>query len=136
MNRFGLSFHHFGLAVSKPEKAINFLQNMGYKIGEQVFDELQNVNLIMCSGNEMPDVELIFPADTKGPLDKMLTDRNEMIYHICYSTSSIKEAVEQMREAGIRLMLMSPPKPAILFDNHLVSFYQAVGFGLIEFLEM
>ena len=78
MNRFGLSFHHFGLAVSKPEKAINFLQNMGYKIGEQVFDELQNVNLIMCSGNEMPDVELIFPADTKGPLDKMLTDRNEM----------------------------------------------------------
>ena len=136
MNHFGLSFHHFGLAVSKPEKAIHFLQNMGYQIGEKVFDELQNANLIMCNGNEMPDVELIFPAETKGPLDKMLTERKEMIYHICYRTSSITTAVEQMRESGIRLMRMSPPKPAILFDNHLVSFYQAVGFGLIEFLEM
>lgn len=136
MNRFGLSFHHFGLAVSKPEKALLFLQNIGYQIGTQVFDEMQKVNLIMCNGCEMPDVELIFPSETEGPLDKMLAERKEMIYHICYSTPSITSTVEQMRESGIRLVIVSPPKPAILFDNRFISFYQAVGFGLIEFLEL
>ncbi|MEO5571601.1 MAG: VOC family protein [Bacteroidia bacterium] len=136
MNQFGLTFHHFGLAVSKPEKAIHFLNSMGYEIGEKVFDALQNVNLKMCTGNEMPDVELIFPSETKGPLDKMLADRNEIIYHICYRTSNVNEALEKMKAGGNRLICVSKPKQAILFNNHPVSFYQVAGFGLIEFLEM
>jgi methylmalonyl-CoA/ethylmalonyl-CoA epimerase len=136
MNRFGLTFHHLGLAVSKPEKAIHFLQSLEYIIGEKVFDVLQNVNLIMCTSKTMPDVELIFPSDTKGPLDKMLADRNEIIYHLCFQTSNIHAVVEQMKAAAIRLICVSPSKPAILFDNHPVAFYQATGFGLIEFLEM
>ena len=136
MNQFVLSFHHLGLAVSKPEKAIIFLQGMGYSIGEKIYDELQNVNLIMCHGNGMPDVELIFPSETKGPLDKMLAERKEIIYHICYRTASVNNALKKIKEAGNRLICVSPPKPAILFNNHPVSFYQVTGFGLIELLEM
>ena len=68
-NRWGLAFHHLGLAVKEPKTAETFLTGLGYSIGETVFDPLQNVNLSMCSHLTMPDVEIIFPAGSEGMSD-------------------------------------------------------------------
>jgi hypothetical protein len=40
-----------------------------------------------------------------------------------------------MKTAGHRTMVVSPPKPAVLFDYRPVSFYMVRGFGLIEIIE-
>lgn len=136
MNIAGLRFHHFGLAVKKPDKAIPFLRLLGYTTGETVFDSLQNVNLIMCESPSMPSVEVIYPTDIQGgPLDNLLKQYKELIYHTCYTTQSITKSVTAIKQSGFRVMEVSAPKPAILFDNRLVAFYQVVGFGLIELLE-
>jgi methylmalonyl-CoA/ethylmalonyl-CoA epimerase len=138
MNQYGLTFHHFGLAVAEPVRAIRFLNGLGYAVGPTVFDPLQNVNLIACTGTDMPEVELVFPsaASTKGPLDRILAERQELIYHLCYSTSRVSLALETIKAAGNRVICVSPPKPALLFNGLQVSFYQVPGFGLIELLEI
>lgn len=136
MNRCRLDFHHLGLAVRQPQKAKQFLSFLGYHIGQPVYDLLQKTHLIMCTGdNGMPDAEIIYPGEEHGPLHALLEGRNELIYHICYQTYDVQAAVNHMRDCGIRVSLVSPSKPAVLFQGRRVSFYMVAGFGLIELLE-
>jgi methylmalonyl-CoA/ethylmalonyl-CoA epimerase len=136
MNRCRLDFHHLGLAVRQPEKAKQFLSFLGYHIGQPVYDPLQKTHLIMCTGDHgMPDAEIIYPGEEPGPLQALLEGRNELIYHICYQTDDVEGSVNRIRDCGIRASLVSPPKPAVLFEGRKVSFYMVAGFGLIELLE-
>jgi hypothetical protein len=134
VNLFGLTFHHFGLAVRKQDRAIFFLRDLNYRIGQRIYDELQNVNLIMCEHDQMPDVELIYPADSPGPLDNWLRDQHSIIYHLCYTCDNLDLTLSRLRDRH-RIITISPPKSAILFDYKLVSFYQVHGFGIIEIIE-
>ena len=70
-----LTFHHFGLAVRRVDDARKFLTRLGYQLGQSVFDPAQNVQLQLCTHSSHPAVEIIFPADTTGPIDK-LTQRH------------------------------------------------------------
>ena len=72
MERFGLRFHHLGLAVPGPDQAFLFLAALGYRVGDQTFDPLQNVNLAMRYHSDMPDVEVIWPGDGPSPIDQMI----------------------------------------------------------------
>jgi methylmalonyl-CoA/ethylmalonyl-CoA epimerase len=135
MNNFLLNFHHLGLAVKNSGKSKIFLENMGYVCEEVVRDTLQNVNLVYCRHEIQPDIEIIFSTETPGPLEPILKDNNELIYHCCYSSPNLQQSINAIKVAGIKLLTISKPKPAILFDFALVSFYMASGFGLIEIVE-
>ena len=135
MEQYGLTFHHFGLAVTQPEKAIKFLQGLGYRTGESVHDPLQNVNLVWCISPSMPAVEIISPTSSPGPLDNFLKGRDQTIYHLCYESDNVQEFLQMMKDNSIRALCVSPPNQAILFENRAVSFYMIDGFGLIEILE-
>lgn len=135
MNKYGLAFHHLGLAVANPHKAKGLLKGLGYSIGEEVEDDLQQVKLIMCQSNHMPDVEIIFSGEIPGPIDNIIQTSGEGIYHMCYTTKNLSETLTQLKRDGNRLICVSPSKPAILFGGKQVSFYMVTGFGLIEILE-
>jgi len=135
MNRYGLKFHHLGLAVTNKEKAVCFIEGLNYKIGVEIYDPQQKVNIIMCHSDNMPDVEIIFRSNELGPLDSILRDRNELIYHICYTSKDLESSLKSIKISGNRIITVSVSKPAVLFDNNLVSFYLIDGFGLIEILE-
>jgi hypothetical protein len=135
LDRFGLRFDHFGLAVSEPKRACAFLADLGYEIGPHVHDPLQNVNLIFCRSTSMPAVELIFPAGSPGPLDSILVGRTELIYHLCFECESEANSIAAMKESGHRIVCVSPQKPAALLGGRPVSFYLVRGFGLIEVVE-
>lgn len=134
-NNYGLSFHHFGLAVEKPEQAIKFLEALGYQIGQTVFDPLQNVHLAMGAHPDQPDVEIIFPAESAGPLDKLLKQHKDgLVYHLCYTVEDPHAAVDEMEADGLRVFCVAPPKKAVLFEGREVSFYIVAGVGLIELI--
>jgi methylmalonyl-CoA/ethylmalonyl-CoA epimerase len=137
VNAFGLSFHHLGLAVRRPRDATQFLGGLGYRIGAAVFDPAQNVNLIMCSHPAaMPDVEIIYPAAGKSPVEALVAARPEgIVYHVCYATAHLSATLAALAEAGLRAVCKSPPTPAILFGGRCVSFYDIVGIGLCEIVE-
>jgi len=131
-----LTFHHFGLAVRRPETAHLYLSLLGYSLGPAVFDPLQNVQLQMCRHPAHPAVEIISPGETPGPIDKLIERHtNGIVYHLCYETTDLNSALKAFEDAGLRVICVSEPKPALLFNNRLVSFYNVTGMGLIEILE-
>lgn len=132
---YGLTFHHLGLAAPEPERALRFLSGLGYSAGTQRYDEAQNVNLVWCEMPGQPAVEIIFPADSPGPLDSLLSQHSGLVYHICYQTSDLQASLDALKADGHRALPVSGPKEAPLFGGRKVSFYQVKGFGLIEIVE-
>ena len=135
INKLGLSFHHFGLAVRQVDRALNFLTGLGYQIGRPVRDDSQNVNLIFCTSATMPAVEIIWPTETAGPVSEILKFSDELIYHSCFESSNLQKTLAAIREEHHNIFCISPPQPAPLFDGRKVSFYYIRGFGLVEILE-
>ena len=129
-----IKFHHFGLAVREFSKTVNFYKNLGYKCIGPIIDQTQNVELILCTSNLHPAVELIKPINDNSPIINILNKHNEMIYHVCYEVDNI-ENDKNILFANCREICVSKPKPAILFDNRLVSFYYVNDVGLIELLQ-
>jgi methylmalonyl-CoA/ethylmalonyl-CoA epimerase len=131
-----LKFHHFGLAVRRPDEARKFVGRLGYISGEAVFDPAQNVHLQLSTHATQPSVEIIWPGDTTGPVDKLAQRHpSGIIYHLCYETEDLKAALAGLEAAGLRAICISPPTPAPLFGDRPVSFYNVVGLGLVEILE-
>jgi methylmalonyl-CoA/ethylmalonyl-CoA epimerase len=137
MNAPGLRFHHLGLAVRRPRDATRFLAGLGYEIPDPIFDPEQNVNLIMCRHDgSMPDVEIVYPTDSKSPADAWIKLHPEgLVYHVCYVTDDLAATLNWMEENGVRAVCMSPPTPAVLFGGCPVAFYNVVGMGLCEIIE-
>lgn len=135
MNQFGLEFHHLGLAVRKPETAVAYHRSLGYAVAAPVFDPEQNVNLIMCSSADMPDVEIIAPAEGPSPIDGMVLKYDSAIYHTCFTAPNAEACVKRMKEAGLKVLCVAQPKPAVLFGGKKVSFYTVLGVGTIEIIE-
>lgn len=133
-NRFGLRFHHLGLAVRAADTAQAFLGVLGYRFGTAVHDPLQNVNLMMCHHTQQPDVEIIWPAEGAGPIDRLLAQHREgLIYHICYETDDLAASIAALEDDDdFRVMFLSEPKPATLFPGEHVVFAMVAGMGLIE----
>jgi methylmalonyl-CoA/ethylmalonyl-CoA epimerase len=136
MTNLHLKFHHFGLAVRRPDEARKFVTALGYQLGEPVFDPAQNVRLQLGTHPSHPGVEIIWPGDSTGPVDR-LTQRHAsgIIYHLCYETDDLQAALAGLEAAGLRPLCISPATPAPLFSGRPVSFYNVVGLGLVEILE-
>jgi methylmalonyl-CoA/ethylmalonyl-CoA epimerase len=136
-NALGLEFHHLGLAVRRPDDAKLFLGGLGYTLGEPIYDPEQNANLILCRHHgRMPDIEIIYPAKGKSPVDKLINLRPDgLVYHLCYVTGDVETWLQRMEQADIRAVCMIPPVPAVLFAGRRVSFYNIVGVGLCEVIE-
>ena len=129
------AFHHLGVAVRRKESALVFLKTLGYASGETLLDPLQNVRLTFCTHPSQPAIELIEPGDGAGPLDKLLRDIDTIAYHVCYEVADSKATLKEFEAKGIRTMMVSDVKPAVLFPGCAVSFHFVIGFGLIELVE-
>jgi len=129
-----VNFHHYGLALKSFRSAVKFHSNLGYIISEIIYDDIQNVELILCTSNNFPTVELVKPYDDKSPINNYLKKNNEIIYHICYEVDDIDNDLKLLFKNN-RSICVSKPKPAKLFNNRLVSFYYINDIGLIELLQ-
>lgn len=134
VNRCGLSFHHFGLAVKRPDPAFLYLEALGYRRGATCWDPLQRVNLAMLHHPEMPDVEVIWPGTEASPIDNLVKGGKTLIYHQCYTSADPAASIAALRALGLDIIEISPPKPAVLFDGLEVSFYDIARVGVIEII--
>jgi hypothetical protein len=134
VNRFGLTFHHFGLAVRSPDGAFRYLEGLGYTPGACAFDPLQSVNVAMRHHRHMPDVEVVWPGDGPSPIDQLVKRGNERIYHLCYASDDPAGSLAALEAAGLGVVAVRDPLPAILFGGALVSFHYVDEFGVIELL--
>ena len=100
-----------------------------------MFDPLQSVNLAMRHHTTMPDVEVIWPGDVASPIDTIVQGGKSLIYHLCYESTNVEQSVADLQAAGLRVIEISPPKPAVLFGGMQVSFYNILRVGIIEIID-
>ncbi len=135
-SRYGLHFHHYGLAVREEAPARRFLQGLGYAVDELIVDPLQNVRVGLARAATLPTVELVLPTDTPGPLNTVLKGRDAQVYHSCYTTADAAATLAAIAADGLQQMPVSEPKPAVLFGGLPVSFHYVAGFGLVELIHL
>ena len=135
MNKYKLEFQHFGMAVRENQLAIKFLTGLGYRIGSEIEDSLQDVFVLEATHENMPTIEIVWPRSSDGPLESILSKGNGLIYHSCFRTINAKESISLLEQDGFQVRPIVQPTKAPLFNNQKVSFYYVSGYGLIELLE-
>ena len=124
-----LKIHHIGIACKNIEKAIKVYKKFFNVVEETpvVHDELQNADLCLLKTDTGLDVEFISGDQVTNLLKQKIS-----YYHLCYSTDAIEETISQFENNGA--LLVSPLKPAVLFNGKRVAFLMTNS-GLIELVE-
>ena len=128
-----MKFHHYGIACKDFKNLKSFYRMQNYSIGKEVYDSIQNVELVFCKSPVHPNIELIKPFNKKSPINNFLKFSETSIYHSCYATKKNEKQVMDFFK-NQKIIKISGPNPAILFDNKNVSFYYVKNVGIIEIL--
>jgi methylmalonyl-CoA/ethylmalonyl-CoA epimerase len=123
-----MKFHHIGVACKNIEEEIANISKIHQVIKQSpiVFDKEQNAALAMLTLIDGTNIELISGKQVEGFLKRNIT-----YYHICFEVDDINAEIDRLVNDGA--FLISPPKPAVLFDNREVAFLN-VSYGMIELL--
>ena len=91
-----------------------------------IYDKEQNAELILLTLSDRTRLELV-----AGPQVEIFLKRKITYYHLCFEVTDIHAEIERLLATDA--ILLSPPKPAPLFDGREVAFLQ-VSYGIIELL--
>jgi methylmalonyl-CoA/ethylmalonyl-CoA epimerase len=124
-----MEFHHLGIATEDIDNEVSQLRKIFpfLKIIKRVFDNLQDVELCLIEIGGL-NIELI-----SGKKVKSFLKRGNKLYHICFQVKNLDGEIANLVNNGC--MLISPPKPAILFENKKVCFLITPTKVIIELLE-
>jgi methylmalonyl-CoA/ethylmalonyl-CoA epimerase len=127
-----MKFHHVGITVEDIDSGLQMWKEIFIDVLEQLsvkkcFDPLQEVELCLFEAGNLK-IELV-----SGEKVKNFLRRGTKIYHICFEVDNLERKIENLINKGC--ILVSPPKPAVLFEGRRVAFLiTPMGF-LIELLE-
>lgn len=128
-----LRFHHLGVACRSITLERRGWEILGYRQeGELFSDPLQGINGLFISGPG-PRMELLEPLPGAETLSPFLKAGTKM-YHQAYEAPDLGMAMEALRK--IRAKVVSPPKPAIAFNERPVTFFVLPNSLIIELIEM
>jgi len=125
----GLAFHHIGIACADIEKTARYVHE-AYAITSDsgtVHDPLQDVHVRLFNEGTPGAIELV-----SGPAVEKLVKAHVTYYHVCYQTGNLEGSIAAAKATGA--MLVSLPKPAVLFGGRRVAFV-FTELGLVEFVE-
>jgi methylmalonyl-CoA/ethylmalonyl-CoA epimerase len=127
-----LTFHHIGLACRDMAKDRADHEHLGYRAEGPVFeDPLQRIRGLFMTLGAMR-VELLQPLDDTSPLQGYLK-RGVKIYHQGFLCRDIVRSIQTLEAQRARVV--SPPKPAVAFENRPIAFLILPSQMLIELIE-
>lgn len=130
----GMVFHHVGIACEDMDATARQYEALGYKKGQVVLDELQNIRICFLEHDAMPRLELLSAVDETSPVVQTLKKNGTTPYHICYAVANLEETIKSLKEQ--RFLVVAKPKPACAIENHRVAFLYHKEVGLIELVEL
>jgi methylmalonyl-CoA/ethylmalonyl-CoA epimerase len=127
-----MKIHHIGILTKSLVETRNALSSQGINFLTAIEDPLQQAILTISKGDVK--IEIVEPLHHNQQLRKILDKFGTHSYHICFEVPQI-DWPDVKKYFGHRLVMVSSPKPAILFNNRRVAFYISKHLGLIELLE-
>ena len=103
---------HIGIAVKSIKTAGKFYTDfLGLKLQDEetVAEQKVNVGFIQITDSE---VELLESTEPDGPVAKFIEKKGEGVQHIAFRVENIEEALEELKEKGVRLIDQKPRKGA------------------------
>lgn len=99
---------HVGVAVPSIEEALPLYRDvLGMELVHRETIEEQGVEAALLDIGD-GHVELIEPLSPEGGVARFLADRGAGLHHVAYRVTSIEEALESCRTAGLRLIDEQP----------------------------
>jgi methylmalonyl-CoA/ethylmalonyl-CoA epimerase len=124
-----LNFHHIGIACDNMQEVIDFVEN-SFNITKKskiIFLENQGVDACLLRNDDGTNIELV-----SGKTIENFVKKKQFLYHSCWEVGNIDKSIKSFVDNGS--LLISEPKPSLLFDNRRVAFlYTDV--GILELLE-
>lgn len=103
---------HIGVAVKDLNQAVRFytdILGIAKQEEEVVAEQKVRVAFLPITDSE---VELLESTEPDGPIARFIESRGEGIQHIAFRVENIEEALEELKEKGIRLIDQHPRKGA------------------------
>lgn len=121
--------HHIGIACQDIIRSIDDFKKHHNVVWQSniVEDTYQNAQLCLLKTDMGLGYEFISGTQVERMVKKGIS-----YYHICYEVTSLEESISELilKEA----IMVSEPKPALLFDNRRVAFLY-LPYGLVELVE-
>jgi methylmalonyl-CoA/ethylmalonyl-CoA epimerase len=99
-----LKVDHIGIAVKNLEETLKFYEEvlgMTCTGKEEVAEQKVRVAFLPVGDSE---VELLESTDPEGPIAKYIDKKGEGIQHIAFRVDNIEEAIENMKQKGVRMI--------------------------------
>ncbi len=103
---------HVGIAVKDIDAAIKFYEDMlGLKVTEieEVAEQKVKVAFLPTGDSE---VELLQSTTPDGPIARFIEKNGEGIQHIAFRVENLEEKLQQLKDAGVRLIDEKPRRGA------------------------
>lgn len=134
MNKFGLEFHHIGLATDNFELTLKILKKLGYKTKSIKFNKNYNVKNAICISKTHPTIEIVSKKSGKSVIDNILKKNKQLVYHICYICDNFKECYKKFKKNNIEIIKISKSYISP-FEKVDSSFFYINGIGIIEIFD-
>jgi methylmalonyl-CoA/ethylmalonyl-CoA epimerase len=123
-----MKFHHIGIACKNIDEEIANVSAINEVISRSpvIFDKEQDAQLVLLTLADGTKLELVAGKQVETFLKKSIH-----YYHICFETDDIGAEIKRLVNEDA--FLISPPKPAVLFNRRQVAFLK-VSYGIIELL--
>ena len=105
-----LKIDHLGIAVNSIDQGKNFWKDvLGLEFEGSETVEEQNVTTAFFPVGES-EVELLESTSPDGPVAKYIEKRGQGIQHVAFRVENIEQALEELKQRGIRLIDEKPRK--------------------------
>ncbi|MDK9712161.1 methylmalonyl-CoA epimerase [Acidaminobacter sp.] len=103
-----LKVDHIGIAVSNLDEAVKvYTEVLGLELaGTEVVEE-QKVRVAFLPVGDT-EVELLESTSPDGPIAKFIEKNGEGIQHIAFKVENIEEAIQAMKDKGLKMIDESP----------------------------
>lgn len=103
-----LKVDHIGIAVSNLDEAVKvYTEVLGLELaGTEVVEE-QKVRVAFLPVGDT-EVELLESTSPDGPIAKFIEKNGEGIQHIAFKVENIEEAIQAMKDKGLKMIDDSP----------------------------
>lgn len=134
MNKYGLKFHHLGLATDNFKLTMKTLKNFGYKTKSIKYNKNYNVKNALCVSKTEPDIEIVSKGKGKSPIDNIIKKLPQLVYHICYICNNLEKTLKKFKKNNIQVVKITDSYLSP-FEGVDASFFYIQGLGIVEIMD-
>ncbi|HZQ67464.1 MAG TPA: methylmalonyl-CoA epimerase [Terriglobales bacterium] len=98
-----LTIDHLGIAVKSLSAAKGLYEKLGMSISPEETVEQEKVRVVMVPAGESR-IELLEATSEDSTIAKFIAKRGEGLHHVCLRVPDLAEAVQRLKQDGVRLV--------------------------------